>query len=83
MARPAGEGRCRSCGALILWCKLMPAGRPHPLDAIPVCGGNIETKPGVLSGERYGRVVPADEREERKLYVSHFATCPQSSSWRS
>jgi len=45
----AGDvGRCRSCGAGVLWCTT-PAGRRAPVDP---------------DG------------------ISHFATCPQSNTWR-
>lgn len=76
------EGKCRSCGVLVVWCKLLPSCKPHPLNAVPVVGGNIETRPGEIAGERYGKVVPATERGDRRLYTSHFMSCAQAASWR-
>lgn len=78
--------KCRSCGALIVWCNLVsptnPAGKPHPLDAVPSEAGTIERKRGNVSPAYYGRVVPAIEREGRRLYTSHFATCPNAGDHR-
>ncbi len=84
MPRPEDEGKCRSCGEVIVWCQLVSGedSRAHPLNAVPSDKGTIETKPGTISGRRYGRIVPEAERGGRKLYVSHFATCPQAGSWR-
>jgi len=85
MAGGSSEARCRKCGELMLWVMLVsnasPRGKPHPLDAVPVLGGTIERKRGVVSTEWYGRVVPKAERVG-PLYVSHFATCPHANHFR-
>lgn len=49
----------------------------HPLDAVP----SLERKRGIISDDWYGRGVPKADRTGR-LYVSHFATCPQAGRWR-
>lgn len=85
MGRPDGESTCRTCGAMIVWVKLVNASgetKPHPLDSVPKFEGTIERKRGKVSDTYYGRVVPKDERGGMRLYVSHFSTCPQAKGWR-
>ena len=82
--------RCRSCGAPIRWAVLN--GRPHPVDAEQVPGGNIvlEDEEGLLAhgtvtdgrselGVPRARIVRPDPQVIR--YVSHFATCPDRLQW--
>jgi len=80
------QSKCRSCGAMIVWCKLVsannPTGKPHPLDAVPTFDGTIERKRDKLSSDYYGRVVPKRERAGVRLYTSHFATCPNAGAHR-
>ena len=81
---PFGEGKCKKCGAPILWVQMVRDGKPgkfNPLDVVPVQGGNIERKNGTTSGKYYGLVVPECERT-KPLYVSHYATCPAASYFR-
>jgi len=82
----AEEAKCRSCGAMIVWCKLVsernPQGKPHPLDPVPTFEGSIERKRGKVSDAYYGRVVPKGERKGRRLYTSHFSTCPNAAQHR-
>jgi hypothetical protein len=72
---------CRSCGASIIW-TLTPAGKRFPVDAEPDReSGTIFVRAG------YMRRLDGDELEEARardapLYVAHWATCPQSRSWR-
>lgn len=68
--------RCGWCGAPVVWVVMEQTRRHMPLDPDPDPGGTIERfGPGGLRG----RVVPRDERDgDRSLYVSHFATCPES-----
>lgn len=75
------EGVCRSerCKAAILWISLAPSNKPHPVDMIPKLEGTI--KVFIEDGRRYGKVLPVDQRRGR-LYVSHFATCPDGPSFR-
>lgn len=69
--------RCRSCGAPIFWAVLQ--GRPHPVDAKPKAGGNLEidTPPGSYV---VATVVRADPNVGR--YVSHYSSCPDAVLWR-
>jgi len=79
---PEGEGKCRTCGQVILWVKMVPSLAPTPLDPVPVPDGNVERRPGKLDRSTwYGRVVPQAERKGR-LYVVHFRTCPQAGQHR-
>ena len=73
------EGKCRSCQALVLWITLEPRNKPHPVNPVPVEGGSIRVT--LEGGKRIGRVLPYGAREG-KLYVSHFATCPDADDWR-
>lgn len=82
------EGKCRSCGELVLWATMVKAdgtfGKLNCLNSVPSHDGNILRKRGKTSGRWYARVVRPDEREKfGPLYTSHFATCPQASKWRS
>lgn len=80
----SGESKCRSCGALVLWVEMVPTGKKKPLDAVPTEQGTIERRRGKVSSKWFGRVVPSSERVPgSRLYVSHFATCPDAEHWRS
>jgi hypothetical protein len=69
------EGKCRSCGAVIVWARTV-ADRLMPLDAEPVADGNIVLVNGMA-------VSTANDDPAGQLhYKSHFATCPQSDQWR-
>ena len=78
---PEGEGKCRSCGALILWVKLLPNLKPTPLDPVPVADGNVERRKGRQSSTWYGKVIPKGE-QSGPLYVVHFRTCPNADQHR-
>lgn len=72
--------RCREpdCRARIVWA-VTTNGRPMPVDADPVDGGNIVLVSGNDAPE--ARVlgpleVEARDPAQRRLHVSHFATCP-------
>jgi hypothetical protein len=71
---------CRSCGAPVVYVPTV-AGTTLILDEDPVPNGNIEIRDGKA------RVLHKDELAQatfdpRILYVSHFATCPDSAQWR-
>lgn len=72
---------CRSCGAQIEWC-LTSTGKKTPINAEPDREhGTIKQRGGyahILSGDDLQRAREAGET----LYVSHWATCPQSRAWR-
>jgi hypothetical protein len=74
--------KCRSCGAAVVWVETVK-GKRMPLDVKPNEKGNIMLR------EREGReplaIYVSDQQRESsqlKLFVSHFATCPQSKGWR-
>lgn len=71
----ADLGKCRSCGAAILWVTMEPSGKKNPLDAEPSPNGNI-----VASEGGKGMVVKGDQLLQLReagspLYLSHFASC--------
>ncbi len=76
------EGTCRSCGARIIWVTMAATGKKNPLDAKPNPAGNvtaIENGQGiVLKGESLAQA----KADGMTLYLSHFATCPNSLSHR-
>lgn len=76
---------CRSCRAPIMWVTL-PSGKAMPVDAAPSDDGNVAMlsagnaiilTAGELSEER-----SMPEPLRRKLYRSHFATCPDAAQFR-
>ena len=70
MSIEKNTGKCRSCGAAVVWV-ITPAGKKMPVDAKPVSGF-------VLDENENGTV----NAFSGKVYVSHFATCPDSEAWR-
>lgn len=68
-------GKCRSCGARVVWA-VTEHGRRMPLDAEPVAGGTF-----TLTTSR-GELVATSTPGVELGYVSHFATCPQAGAWR-
>lgn len=64
--------KCRSCGAAILWATT-EKGKAMPLDAEPAENGNINLVGGVAKVVKPGEMLPGIP-----LYLSHFATCPNS-----
>jgi hypothetical protein len=66
--------RCKSCGAEIIWA-VTTNGRRIPLDAEPEVDA-----PGLFRIEIGGP--PPGAFAVRKLYTSHFATCPNADQHR-
>jgi hypothetical protein len=75
---------CRSCGAEIFWLRLAPTDknpnpRVNPIDAVPHPEGNL-----VIDRRReLFRFASGNEKElqkyhGKKLYISHFETCPNA-----
>lgn len=77
---PIGAGVCQSCGTPILWRRHVTTRKVSPINASPaeLGKGNIQLLP---NDEEYV-IVPADERGDRLLHVSHFATCPRATEYR-
>ena len=63
--------QCRSCGAEIVWVRMVKSGKANPLDAKPEMRVVITTK---IGEDQYAEVVAT--------YVSHFATCPNAKQHR-
>ncbi len=66
--------RCRTCRALILWCRTT-TGSNMPVDARPVPGGNVVIDPTYDPPQ--ARVVKPVQ-PPAGAYVSHFTTCPDA-----
>lgn len=86
---PAGRGKCRSCGAEVLWVEWPNTGKRMPVDESPDLrpppkGGTIVL---TLSGGPFGKLLaekydPSRHDARRNRYTSHFVTCPESKEWR-
>ena len=74
MSTNANHGRCKSCGAPIVWVKTVK-GHNMPLDPTPVAGGNIQ----ILDN---GRAQIVSTHPDVIRSVSHFATCPEAGAHR-
>jgi len=74
---------CKSCGAPIYWATSEASGKRHPVDVEPVEDGNVLLSLRGGTG-LVARVLKKGEEVEdgRNRYTSHFATCPQSKTWR-
>lgn len=64
-------GKCRSCGAEVIWVKTAK-GKSMPLEACAPSEGNIRITDNVAV---YGQ-------KGSGPYISHFSTCPQAGDWR-
>jgi hypothetical protein len=65
---------CRSCNAEIEFVKSATTGKFVPLDLKPTADGNLFVNNGFVHA--------FDNEPSRVRRTSHFATCPQASSWR-
>lgn len=68
-------GKCRSCGAPVLWVVMAPSGKWNPLDEAPRADGNV-----IEEGGR-ARIATAEDQGSVR-YASHFATCPNAGQHR-
>jgi len=69
--------KCRRCPAQIFFV-LSEKGRPIPMDAEPVQGFTLEKRKPGADGLHYPHYVAHHAR----VYISHFATCPEAASFR-
>lgn len=74
-------GTCKGCGAEIEWARLN--GKAHPFDVDPDAKGSyilcdLASEPQTVAVY----VKPQNRKQGDRLVVSHFATCPQASSFR-
>ena len=73
---------CQSCKAPVIWAVTTNA-RTMPVDAVPVQGGNIQLEHRGEKTTPLARVLsPTQQFGKKDLRRSHFATCPDSKSWR-
>ena len=68
---------CRSCHAPVYWTVLN--GRPHPVDAEQIPGGNMELEE-LPEAYVVAHLVRPDPLTWR--YRSHFASCPDAWKWK-
>lgn len=73
------EGRCRSCGAPILWA-ITTAGKPMPVDAVPDPAGNVSVERE--AGRLVARVHTEPSLFGEPRHMPHHATCPQGTEWK-
>ena len=67
---------CRSCKKPIVWVQMAKSGKKNPLDATPSPEGTI-----AIGADGLGYMVTGEDRTP-PLYLSHFATCPNSQQHR-
>jgi len=71
---------CRGCGVLVYDLRHVDTGRHAPIEVEPVLGGNI--KIDIETGTY--RLTGTDiRRPDEVRHVSHFATCPAATRFRS
>jgi hypothetical protein len=76
------QSACRSCGAPIIWA-LTRNDKRMPIDVGPVEGGNVEIVARDTRRDVPYVVVHAQPpMGVDKLYMSHFATCPNAETHR-
>ncbi len=75
--------KCSKCKAEIIWLKHYETGNANLIDAVGTSDGNL-----VIDREKeIYRMATGNEKEiaknnGKKLYVSHFSTCPQAEEFR-
>lgn len=73
---------CRTCKAPMFWVEMRPSGKKNPLDEQPSEKGCV-----LVGGDGTARVLVGGELAAArslgmKLYLSHYATCPDAKQWR-
>lgn len=72
------NGKCRSCGAAIIWCPSQQ-GKLAPIDAESAVDGNIR----ILADGSYEVMTDIELMAwEGSKHKNYFATCPQSKQWK-
>ncbi len=71
--------KCRSCQAPVIWTK-MESGKMMPVDANPVTGFEL-TEPD-YAADSAGASPDPPRGVAKKVYASHFATCPNADEHR-
>ena len=83
-------GRCRGCGAEVIWIRTKAQRRKMPVDAepvsvIPCTGGNsfVLIDGYIVFGRKIGDAWDDDpDANVIEAYESHFATCPVGGQFR-
>jgi hypothetical protein len=71
--------RCASCEAPVIWV-VTEKGKRMPIDAKP---DPVNGRFRILKGDSVDFVKDSElEANVKPLFASHFATCPDSASWR-
>lgn len=70
------EGKCKSCGASVVFAEHISTGKPMIFDRMPMKGGT-----GFMLGPT-GAAYVKDAAENTRVYISHFATCPAAAKHR-
>lgn len=70
--------RCRSCHARIVWA-VTKNGKRIPFDFEPSEAGTFYLIGGDPPQAIHKHSASPEQAQGRKLYTSHFATCPQAS----
>lgn len=77
------NGLCRSCGAAIIWLKHKETGKANPIDALPASDGNLFiNRDAGLYRQATGEEKEKAIKIKKPMYISHFATCPNSARHR-
>lgn len=83
------EGKCRECGATMIWAKMIVTAKSNPLDVDQVPADAIQAQKGQIAyNEKTGgatSVTGANASEIRRwhaagqctVHLSHWATCPE------
>lgn len=77
MTNIATQANCRSCGRAIIWVTT-PDGKTMPVDARPTPIYVLRNEDERVQAYRVVEQYPSLAAE--RLYISHFASCPNSGS---
>jgi hypothetical protein len=74
--RRTGPAGCDSCGARIVFVKMVETGRRVPVDPFPVDDGNVCAR--AIGNNLHGYVVSAEHPAQAGYtrFAAHFGTCP-------
>lgn len=77
---------CRSCAAPIVWVEMVETGKRMPVDAQPVQPAAFDQMLGLVAVPDHpvekslvvSQYTTIGQLRDRRLHVSHFATCPNA-----
>ena len=73
---------CSACGAVIYWLRNARTGKRAPFDDEPSKNGNTRVLSDGSVEVLAGYTLAEARSYEERLYVSHFATCPDAAKFR-